>query len=327
MRYPKWNNYCAIKRKDNAVEVTNNLLDESFLLPTDMVLWGKQLDGKTNPFSIDPTINRVTIRNWLKTLDAFDCIRRSRVLMKAKGTFLYSIYIPKKITVNMCVFFWLYNKALQLLFLPMLILGIYYFSTHPAYSSGGLYLGFIFGLALSMLLHEISHACATLACPKGRFFEIGIGISNFIMPIAYALIDEKCIKSKFQKIQINLAGIESNLLLCGLSLLLAGLFPETFSGFFLGIAIQNGFLGLLNLVFCNGIDGANVISLLLGDNTNEFINKSRGFVFSKKKRQKELNKGITGYAIVTAAFVFQFLQLTLPALYIWNVLSIIEVFE
>ena len=328
MKYPKWNNFCTIQKRGTEVEITHNILEEKFCLPTDMVRWGKQLDGKTNPFNIDPTINRATVRSWLKTLDEFDCIRRNRVLLKTTGTFLYSIYIPKKITVNMRVFSWFYNKALQLLFLPMLILGIYHFSTHPTYSSDGLYLGFILGLALGMLLHEISHACATLACPEGRFFEIGIGISYFIMPIAYALINEKCIKSRFQKIQINLAGIEFNLLFCGLSLLFAGLFPETFSGFFLGAAIQNGFLGLLNLVFSNGIDGGNTISLLLGDNTNGFISKSRGFVFSKKKRQKELNKGITGYAVVTAAYIFQLLQLTIPALYIWNILSVLGgVFE
>ena len=325
MRYPKWNSYCTVKKKYDKVEITNHLLEESYCLPIEIVHWGRKLDGKTNPYSIDKTLSRATVRNLLKTLDDCDCTRKSRVLLKTTGTILYSLYIPQRITSNMRLFAWLYNKILQILFLPMLIFGIYYFSTHFTYGDGEMYIGMIFGIVIGLLLHEVSHACAALACHGGRFFEIGVGISNF-MPIGYALIDVKQVKNHFQRIQVNLAGVETNIFLCGLFLFLSGFCGDTHLEAFLGAAVQNGFLGLLNLVFSNGIDGANAICELLGDRSNSFISESREFVLNKKARQKVLGTGLNGYALVTSAYIFQIFQLTIPILYIWNVLSIFEVF-
>ncbi len=327
MRYPKWNSYCEVKRKDGEALIINHLIEESYSLPLEMVRWGKKLDGKTNPYTIDKTINRTTVRNWLRTLDSLDCTRRRRVLLKTTGTFMYSLYIPQRITLTMRLFAWFYNKILQISFLPMFIFGIYYFSTHFNYGDGGLYLGMILGLIVGMLLHEFSHACAALACPKGKFFEIGIGISSF-MPIGYALIDVKQVKNRFQRIQVNLAGVETNIFLCGLFLFLASFCGGDFYWeAFLGAAMQNGFLGLLNLIFSNGIDGANAITELLGDRTNSFISKSRELVWCRKTRKKVLDTGLNGYALVASAYIFQIFQLTIPALYIWNVLSIFEVFK
>lgn len=326
MRYPKWNNYCSVKGKGFEAEITNHLLDETYSLPLEVVRWGKKLDGKTNPFRIDKTIDSTTVRKWLRVLDSFDCTRKSRVLLKTTGTFMYSLYIPQKITTNMRLFAWFYNKALQISFLPMFVLGIYYFFTHLNYGDGGMYTGIVLGTVIGIFLHEISHACAALACPKGKFFEIGIGISSFL-PIGYALIDVKQVKSRFQRVQVNLAGVETNIFLCGFFLFLAGFCGDVFWEAFLGAAIQNGFLGLLNLVFSNGIDGANVMCELLGDRTNSFISNSRKIIWSKRIRRKVLNTGLNGYALVASAYIFQIFQLTIPALYIWNVLSIFEVFK
>lgn len=325
MKYPKWNNYCTVKKEKNKVGITNHLLEETYCLPIEIIRWGRKLDGKTNPYSIDKSLSRLAVRNRLKILENFDCIRKSRVLLKSTGTLLYSLYIPQKITINMRLFAWFYNKILQISFLPMLFFGIYYFSTHFNSGNGGISIGMIFGIIIGLLLHEVSHACAALACPGGKFFEIGVGLSKFI-PIGYALIDVKQVKSRFQRVQVNLAGIETNISLCGLFLFLASFCGDTYCGAFLGAAIQNCFLGLLNLIFCNGVDGANVICELLGDKTFGFISKSREIVWNKRKRQKVLNIGLSGYAIVTSAYIFHVLQLTIPALYIWNVLDILEVF-
>lgn len=326
MKYPQWNSYCTVKKKDYEVEITNHLLDESYYLPIEIVRWGKKLDGITNPYSIDKTLSRADVRNRLETLDDFDCIRKNRILVKTTGTLLCSLYIPQKTTINMRLFAWLYNKALQISFLPMLVFGIYYFSKYFNYGDGGMYIGMIFGLVIGLLLHEVSHACAALACPGGNFFEIGVGILHFV-PMGYALIDVKRVKSRFQRVQVNLAGIETNIFLCGLFFFLAGFYDGAiYCEAFWGAGIQNGFLGLLNLVFSNGVDGANAIGELLGDRTNSFISKSRGLVWSKRKRQKVLNTGLAGYAIVASACIFQVLQLTIPALYVWNVLCVLEVF-
>lgn len=325
MKYPKWNSYCTTKRKNDAlVEITNYLLEESYCLPIEIVSWGRKLDGTTNPRSIDKTLNEAAVRDRLELLSDFDCIRTTRVLLKTTGNFLYSIYIPHRITRAMRMFAWFYNKALQISFLPMLVFGIYYFHTHFNYGNGGICTGLTLGTILGLFLHEISHACAALACPGGKFFEVGIGILKF-MPVGYALIDTKQVKSRFQRIQVNLAGIETNLFLCGLFFFLSSFGGDFFGEAFFGAAIQNGFLGFVNLVFNNGIDGANVICELLGDNTVSFISKTRGLIWSKRKRQKILNAGLSGYAIIASACIFQLLQLTVPALLVWNVLCILEV--
>lgn len=322
MKYPQWNSYCTVKKKDGEAEITNHFLEESYYFPMEIARFGKKLDGMTDPYSIDKTLTRADVRDWLEILEDYDCIRKSKFLLKSTGTLLCSLYIPQKITVNMRLFAWFYNKALQISFLPMLAFGIYYFSTHFIYGDGGVYIGMIFGLITGILLHEISHACATLAC-GGEFFEIGIGILHFV-PMGYALIDTKRVKSRFQRVQVNLAGVETNIFLCGLFLFFSGVCGVgVCSEAFLMAAIQNGFMGLMNLVFSNGFDGAKAMAELLGDRTDSFIGKSRGLVWSKKKRQKVLSTGLSGYAIVASAFIFQILQLSFPALYIWNFLYII----
>ncbi len=325
MRYPRWNNYCTVNIKGEEAEINNFLLEETYSLPSELIIWAQKLDGKTSPYRIDKSLNVKTVREMVDILIDYDCIRKSRVLIKSFGNFLFSIYIPQKITPKMRVFAWFYNKALQLSFLPMLFFGIFMFFTRSDFSTDdvGFYTGTLLGLVTALTLHEISHALATLACSNGRLFEIGIGIQNF-MPLGYALIDVSQIKNKLDRTQVYLAGVESNILLCGVFLSLTPF--GNCDDFFLGAALQNAFLGLFNLVFRNGVDGASVISELLGNRKLNFISKSREIVWQKKKRRKVLSTGLNGYAIFTTACIFQVLQLSLPALCIYNILNLIEVF-
>lgn len=325
MRY-RWNNYCTVNLladKYDEVEVYNYLIEETFRLPTDIVMWAQQLDGKTSPYDIDKSIDTDTVQYLLTILENYDCIRKSRFLVKSLSQTLFSLYIPQKITPRMRIFAWFYNKALQLLFLPVLIIGIYRIFMNPTSSVDlGFYIGNVAGMLLGLFLHEISHACATLACPNSRFFELGVGFSSLI-PIGYALIDITQVKKRFQRIQAHLAGIETNLLLCGIFLIISSFFNSPFS---LGIAFQNCILGFFNLVFKSGIDGCNAISEILGNRSLSFVSNSRKIVWCKKQRKKILNMGLNGYAIFTAACTFQILQLTYPAFLVFSIINIIEVF-
>ena len=326
MRY-RWNNYCTVNLiadKYDEIEVYNYLIEETFRLPTDIVMWAQQLDGKTSPYDIDKSIDTDTVRYLLTILENYDGIRKSRFLLKSFSQTLFSLYIPSKITTGMKIFARVYNSLLLLLFLPILLLGIFCFCTNLSSLSSlneGFYIGVVVGLIIGIILHEVAHAAATLSY-KGNLFEMGIGFSSFL-PIGYALIDTTPIKSKLQRVQVNLAGIEANLLICGLSLILAIFFN---TDIFLGVAIQNIFLALLNLVFKNGVDGCSAISELLGDRSLTFVSKVNKIVWNKKKRQQLLSKGLHGYAIFSTACIFQLLKLTLPALSIYNILNLIEVF-
>ena len=83
MRYPRWNNYCTVNIKGEEAEINNFLLEETYSLPTELILWAQQLDGKTSPYRIDRSLDVKTVRELLNILLDYDCIRKSRFLVKS----------------------------------------------------------------------------------------------------------------------------------------------------------------------------------------------------------------------------------------------------
>ncbi len=79
-----------------------------------------------------------------------------------------------------------------------------------------------------------------------------------------------------------------NLLLTAIFLIISARF-ESLSGFFLGAAIQNVFLALLNLTLVDGFDGMAIMGELLG--VENVISKARRITRFKFKR-KNLKKTV-----------------------------------
>jgi len=229
----------------------------------------------------------------------------------------------KSVSVLLNVLAYLSNSLLLISWLPVLITGIVLFARNlEIIEFDLLWTGYFIGLICGVLFHEFGHAFAGISY-GAKVFEMGVMLMYRILPGAYVLLDVSTVKKRLQRIQINAAGVEMNFLLCGIFLVL-GVVNPLLGGMFLNAAICNAFLGALNLTFIKGLDGAAILSNLLG--VDDIIDRARRIVFNREARKRVIRKGSSGYATVAVCYMLFALQIALPTLLITNVLEIISCF-
>lgn len=132
---------------------------------------------------------------------------------------------------------------------------------------------------------------------------------------AYVLIDESEIKSNTKRAQINLAGVEMNLLLAGVLMILAtfGNFLGPWKVALLFAALQNVFLVLMNLAFTEGLDGEHALSSLFGGFVVDAAKANLSVLFDRQRRVDYFAvHGICGAANICVSLVILVFQFIVP---------------
>lgn len=320
-------NYIRFKRissdyAEDFCEAYNYLTDRRCKLDLRTAAFAHKLNGFRDPYKVDKRLSAEEVDDMLDTLNFYEIVRDKRFISKSVIDFMMTVWRPK-VTQSMRVAAFFLNHLLLISWLPVLVIGILLFSKNmymidDDYMLIGVYLGTLVGL----VLHEIGHAVATLGC-GGKLFEMGVMMRLFI-PGAYVLSDLKHVKSRFYRIQVHAAGVETNFGLVGISLILSTM-CYSFGGIFLGAAISNLILALVNSTFANGLDGAHIIGeLLCGD--LDFVDKARKIVKSKRVRNRFKRKGINGRVTIAVSYIIIGLQIFLPMIYIFNIMQVIKCF-
>lgn len=175
-------------------------------------------------------------------------------------------------------------------------------------------LGSIGGIFLGTILHESAHAFSCLSDENGRVFEAGVMLNGMFLG-AYVLIDESEIKSNTKRAQINLAGVEMNLLLAGVLMILAtfGNFLGPWKVALLFAALQNVFLVLMNLAFTEGLDGEHALSSLFGGFVVDAAKANLSVLFDRQRRVDYFAvHGICGAANICVSLVILVFQFIVP---------------
>lgn len=256
----------------------------------------------------------------LKQLREHDLLRYGRSLDAGSGAH-YTLWFIKRNPLLIKVAR-LWNCSLMLSWLPVFIFGVLFFIRDlPIINTDCMWLGNILGIIFGALLHELGHAFAGLTY-GARVFEIGIMI-NALLPGAYVLMDSQSVQSKMKRIQIYAAGVESNALFAGVCLLIACAIPYA-GAFLLNAAIGNIILALVNITFGGGLDGASILSELLG--IENLVEDTKKVVLNRRIRRKLRSKGMPGYALIAVSVVVQILQITIPVIIGWNIVEAITCF-
>ncbi len=154
-----------------------------------------------------------------------------------------------------------------------------------------LYCGLI---VLSIVFHELGHLIAGLSYGY-KISDIGILLLGMIPIGAYVAHEYKKDATKSEKIQFALSGVEMNLLIAGICLLLVMLYYQ-WSLTLISVANVNVALAGINLLPASGFDGEYALSAICGaDNIGELSKKC---LFNKKCRHKLLRSGLKGYACI-----------------------------
>lgn len=256
MKYPKTIDTLLYKRIDKSTyHVKNGITGVVYEIGTDIVRFMNKLDGKTDPFMINTCLSDFEIEEVLDFLWANELVTKKK--WKKIGFLTYGIPLFKvKTTQKMRIVSKILNFLLMISFVPIFIVGLY--AVKDIYSISmvdkndfSYLLGLCVGTALGTILHEGAHASAGLGY-NAHLFTCGIMIG--ITPGAYVELDDEHIKSSLKKAQISAAGIEMNLLLCGISMICMCLFNSALS-LLGGIAFSNLLLASVNLLPIIGVDG------------------------------------------------------------------------
>lgn len=322
MGYPVLADWIRFKRiSEDEYLIIDLLNDKKIETDADTVWFARQLDGKRNPYEIGRQRPGVDVSLLWDELEAEHVIRDKRFLSKFFLYLLVTVWKPR-VTAGLRLFSFFVNGLLLITWLPLLVFSVCY-AVNNLYDLSGDYivLGTLFGLAVGIVLHELGHMFACLAY-GGRVFEVGVML-QFLLPGAYVLLNSSNIKKRMRRIQVSAAGVEMNFVLTSVFLLLSVAFVEL-SGFFFGAAIQNAFLGFLNLTFVNGFDGMTIMSELLG--TDELMDKVKSILKSRRKMKILVDGGVSGKATLAACYALKAIQVALPLIFALNIVGVISCF-
>lgn len=316
MKYPKTIDTLLYKRLDeSSYKVKNAETGEIFELGRAIVSFMNKLDGKTDPFMINTCLSDFEIEEILDFLWNNELITKKE--LKKIGFLSYGIpFFKVKTTQKMRIVSRLLNFLLMIFFVPVFIAGLY--AVKDIYSmvdknDFSYLLGLYVGIASGVIVHECGHAIAGLGY-NAHLFTCGIMIG--ITPGAFVELDDEHIKSSLKKAQISAAGIEMNLLLCGLSMVCM-CFNSARS--LLGaIALSNLLLASVNLLPIIGVDGSQIINKLVGEDLILYSD----ILITDKSFLSHSFSNVRGLAEICSCVLTLLSQISYPILIIANILYI-----
>lgn len=316
MKYPKTIDTLLYKRLDeSSYKVKNAETGEIFELGRAIVSFMNKLDGKTDPFMINTCLSDFEIEEVLDFLWANELVTKKK--LKKVGFLSYGIpFFKVKTTQKLRIVSRLLNFLLMIFFVPVFIAGLY--AVKDIYSmvdknDFSYLLGLYVGIASGVIVHECGHAIAGLGY-NAHLFTCGIMIG--ITPGAFVELDDEHIKSSLKKAQISAAGIEMNLLLCGLSMVCM-CFNSARS--LLGaIALSNLLLASVNLLPIIGVDGSQIINKLVGEDLILYSD----ILITDKSFLSHSFSNVRGLAEICSCVLTLLSQISYPILIIANILYI-----
>lgn len=292
-RYPRVCSWVSFKElADGQYCVEDSVNGIEYIFDKEFAEFVQRLDGKTDPFAVLISSRRHA-QNLLTAAHSIQVVRLGR-MWKTSGSFMLTLYESKK-AMNR-----LFAKILHAMFsaiwLPLLLLGIHTFISNIDILDfeGSTLLGMISGVVTGSLFHEMGHALTAVAL-GGKFLEAGICLHHWL-PCGYALVDDSPIQSPIKRSLVDLAGVQANFALAGLSLIGCVLLPHL-SAFLFAASVTNLALALTNLVLAGPLDGKSTIRALLDCRGRKRTPKSN------KRIGKLLNVGMQGVFMLYRAFI------------------------
>ncbi len=318
MKYPRKSPYLIYKKTEhNDYRIENYLSYDVYRITNKTAAFLKCLDGRHNPYELLPDCSRSDVQKILREFKAYHLLApKKNLIVFGVGSFMYPLIYCypgkwKKLVAIIC------NFLLMALFFPTFILGLCLGKSSIihiyAQSKIELFVAVLIGAIIGITMHELSHACAGLAY-GAHIFEIGVG-TKFFIPMGYVLMDPSNVKSRLKRVQIEAAGIEMNLFLCGALMFLK---PATFINPFVlkACILVNLSMGILNALPLNGLDGMRILSTLF--KKENLLEHAKGIIIDRNKQIRKTSRRAIAIAEIAASYFLVGFQLVLPMLVIFE---------
>ena len=327
MRYPHVNNYLKYScNPDGTVTAVDYCTEKEYEMEYEVACLLRKMDG-TRPLSSVVGMSRQECAAVEDELLEMGLLRKNRLEFAGLGTVIIALWMAsgrsqrrwKALALRI-------HRFVRIAWFPVLAAGAaswFFFSDSSllygdvSYSFLATAAGYIAGILLGALFHEISHAATGMAY-GAAVYELGIGLA-FFLPCGYVIMDESRIKKKACKAQMLLAGIKMNFLLAGASLLLALVIPPAVC-FLWEFAFMNIILGFVNLFACGMTDGYLTLTTMLGIPQTWSFEERIQVVLGKQRLRKAqgINSGAMRLAILLLlGFQICFVFLVIYDLWSW----------
>lgn len=200
---------------------------------------------------------------------------------------------------HMCQYFCILNKLLPKAACLLLVAGIFCKILIPGNSDAEMsWFIYCISIFLSISMHELAHASAAIAYGE-EVSNVGILLLG-ILPIGAFVCCNEHACSRKERLQISLAGIEMNLLIGGVSLILSCLIPEMELTCFVIAALNIG-SAVFNMIPTSGMDGEGALSAIF--DVENFGKTAKECLYNRKKREQFMRGGVKGFFCL-GLFVF-----------------------
>lgn len=268
---------------EHVLKVHDELYGKTYYINKDHENLLKQCDSKTDVNQIienhsDEEEAKIMLRIFYEN----NLIRKQKhVFLKNRYSTYYTVWVAKN-SKKLYSLGKMYTCLLILMWLPSLLIGIFLYgktkSSYVEYASWINALLFVGIAVISIVAHEFSHVMAAISL-RGKVFECGI-TASVLSPGAYTLMNvDAC--GRLGRVQISAAGVQSNIMIIGLSLILYYFYPSSIC--IISVTVNIG-LTIMNMGFSSSLDGYSIITELLGINV-DFINALKE-VFNKCDKKK-----------------------------------------
>ena len=291
MKYPMLCPWVELSAHADGFRLTDTKQHKQFKLPEAYVPLVRKLDGRTPPQRLAPRLTEKECNALLEQMAQHRLVRRRPAFSTGFLSLYFTIPLARPGAFGRAVAH-IFNNVLLKMWLPTLVMGLLaLFHTPYGMMGNHLLLGSVCGVAVGLLLHELSHACACITY-GGKVHSCGL-LLWLLLPGAFVELDTDSIGSPLQQAQVFAAGVEMNFFLTGMFLLLGSCSPLLGTAC-LCAAISNGILAMLNLTLTLGLDGMHILSALLGvDNLCTF---AMDILFDREKRRQMRRLGPSGWA-------------------------------
>lgn len=334
--FSNWIEYNCVPELDGRLYYVKNEVQDKkdCLITAEEMAFAKRLNGRVNPHNVSCLSVEETDK-LLHRLEALGVVRKDGLTPKCLGKgyhkTVYRFYGDEDRRLPGIL-----NYLLLLSFIPVFVLGMYVFINVKPTSAEEI--GFIeeimhrypllayYGASILAVLfggtvHEIAHGNACRAY-KGRVFEYGFRFHY--MPSFYTLMKIDGL-SKLEVIQVLAAGIEANLFLAGLLMIVSVFFPHL-RELLEVTSIINTILACINITGMYGTDGSKIMCCLTGLDDSLLSALSIRRLFIALLRSRKQRSDSTEYVRMVAYFVLSIFQNIYLVVALLDIISIVGVF-
>ena len=277
-----------------------------YRLSREIVEFAKQLDGKINPYLVDPSLSVRQVEHYLQTLEKYDLIWEAADNFGDVHTSITNVYALTSRNSPLLCIAKAANALIHWTFFPMLLLGFYFFEKQgfafPAGDAAQMGYGMASGILAATLLHTLAHFAAWASEGQSKIYR---RVYPWPLPRVTLTMEPSTRHPSSAKLHPHVVGMEMNGLLFAVCIAVSR-FSKSSALAWHTAAVMNLIWLAVNCIPFSFCDGRAILEHVLG--IPDLSSYMKVVLKNPDWKNAVAEKGFHGTAAVIFCRVFAFLQ-------------------